>query len=365
MTAGFYAPLPPAPTGVADYAADLLQELRALGPVVVNEPGDVCLYHLGNNQLHRDIYRRALERPGVAVLHDATLHHFFLGWLDRAAYVGEFVWNYGEWSRDLAAQLWEERPRSAQDPRYFERAMVRRIAETSHAIIVHNPGAARIVAAHAPTARVVEIPLLFRAPEGAGEAEALRWRGRLGVAPHVFLFGVFGHLRETKRLLPILRAFARVRAVVQNAGLLVAGDFCSAGLARAAAPLLDSPGVLRLGRLPGRDFRLAAAAVDACINLRAPAAGETSAIAIQLMGIGKPTILTSGEETSRFPDAACLRVPADLAEERTLADHMMWLSQSPTAAREIGLRAAAYIAAHHAPAAAARRHWDLLCELCR
>ena len=62
--------------------------LRRHGSV---EPGarraDIALYHLGNNQLHRKIYRRALAKPGVVVLHDAVLHHFFLGSLDRAEYV--------------------------------------------------------------------------------------------------------------------------------------------------------------------------------------------------------------------------------------------------------------------------------------
>lgn len=363
MKVGYYAPLPPAPTGVADFAAALLEELRALGPVEVSAPGDVALYHLGNNQLHREIYDRALAQPGVAVLHDATLHHFLLGALGRAAYVEEFLFNYGAWSADLAAELWAERSRSAQDPRYFEHAMVRRIAERSRAVIVHNPGAARVVAAHAPEARVAEIPLLFRPPERVGEAEAMRWRQSAGVEPGAFLFGVFGHLRETKRLLPTLRAFARVRAARPEAALLVAGRFCSSDLERAAGGLLSAPGVVRRDYLPGREFWRAAAAVDACVNLRYPAAGETSAIAIQLMGIGKPTLVTEGEETSRYPEEACLRVPTGLAEEPALAEYMMWLAGSRTAAQEIGLRAAAHIAARHEPAAAARRHWELLCEV--
>src|SRR4029077_11842764 len=83
MTAGYFAPLPPARTGVADYSATLLGALRQRGTVNVNASrADVFLYHLGNNQLHREIYRRALARPGVVVLHDAVLQHFFLGWLD-------------------------------------------------------------------------------------------------------------------------------------------------------------------------------------------------------------------------------------------------------------------------------------------
>lgn len=363
MTAGFHSPLPPAPTGVADYAAALLEALRAFGEVKVNsEGGDVCLYHLGNNQLHREIYRRALERPGVVVLHDAVLHHFFLGSLDRAAYLDEFVWNYGEWNRGLAAELWEERRRSAQDPRYFRYAMVRRAAEASRAVIVHNPGAARIVAGHAPAARVVEIPHLFRAPAPMGEAAALAWRERHGVATSTFLFAVFGHLRETKRLPSVLRAFERVRAAGADVALLVAGEFVSPDLARAAEPLLSSSGILRTGYLPEREFWLAASACDACVNLRYPAAGETSGIGIRLMGIGKPVLVSGGEETARLPETACLRVAGGLAEERMLAEYMMWLGESRAAARDIGLRAAAHIATYHSPAEVARRYWELLCE---
>ena len=100
MTAGFFSPLPPARTGVADYSASLLAELRRLGSVeVAPDRCDVALYHLGNNGLHAPIYRRALTDPGVIVLHDPVLHHFFLGQLSEPAYIAEFVYNYGEWNR--------------------------------------------------------------------------------------------------------------------------------------------------------------------------------------------------------------------------------------------------------------------------
>ena len=105
MTAGFYSPLPPARTGVADYAAALLTGLRAFGAVEVAPARcDAALYHIGNNGLHAAIYQRALEQPGVVVLHDAVLHHFLLGQLDEAAYVQEFVFNYGEWTRGPARE---------------------------------------------------------------------------------------------------------------------------------------------------------------------------------------------------------------------------------------------------------------------
>jgi glycosyltransferase involved in cell wall biosynthesis len=366
VTVGFFSPLPPAASGVADYAAALLPALEALCRVRVNSAkADVCLYHIGNNPLHAAIYRRALAHPGVAVLHDAAIHHFLLGTLSRQAYLDEFAYNYGEFRREQGARLWEARRRAPQDPDYFGHALVRRIAERSLAVVVHNPAAQRIVLAHAPAARVVQIPHLSAPPVLPAREETLRWRAAQGIPEDAFLFGVFGYLRETKRLPGILRAFARVCAAGARTALLVAGDFVSPSLERALAPQLSAPGVLRLPFAPEAEFWRMASAADACINLRYPSAGETSGITIRLMGIGKPVLVSAGDETASFPADAVLRVDPGLAEESALAEYMMWLPGRPEFARRIGARAAAHIAAHHSLADAAASYFRLLSSCCR
>ena len=362
MRVAYFAPLPPARTGVADYAAALLAVLRRHGSV---EPharrADIALYHLGNNQLHREIYRRALAQPGVVVLHDAVLHHFLLGALDQAAYIEEFVYNYGEWNRALAEDLWRGRAKSGFDRRYFDYPMLKRIAERSRAMVVHNPAAARMVREHAPNAAVIEIPHLFAPPELPPGWEAIRMRQSLGVPTHESLFGVFGYLRESKRLFAVLRAFGRLRKAQPDTRLLIAGSFVSSDLERAAAPLLTAPGVVRLPYLAERDFWRGALAVDACINLRYPAAGETSGIAIRLMGVGKPVLLTDGEENSHYPAAACLRVESGVAEEDSLWHNMFLLTSMKECAGEIGLRASGYIVERHQAVQIAEQYWNTLC----
>jgi glycosyltransferase involved in cell wall biosynthesis len=358
---GYFAPLPPARTGVADYAAALLAALRGHGTVEPNARGDVALYHLGNNQLHREIYRRALAEPGVVVLHDAVLHHFMLGALDRAAYIDEFVYNYGGWNGGLAEDLWRARAGSGFDRRYFDYPMLKRISERSRAVVVHNPAAARMVREHAPGATVVEIPHLFAAPELPAGWEVIRMRQSLGVSTHEILFGVFGYLRESKRLFAVLRAFGHLRRARPDAHLLIAGPFVSSDLARAAAPLLNAPGIMRLPYLSERDFWRAALAVDACINLRYPAAGETSGIAIRLMGVAKPVLLTDGEENSRYPATACLRIELGMAEEDSLWHNMFLLTSMKECAGEIGLRASEHIVERHQAVQIAEQYWDILC----
>jgi glycosyltransferase involved in cell wall biosynthesis len=365
MRVGFYSPLPPARTGVADYSAALLAELRKHGPIdIAPERADAALYHLGNNAQHAAIYRRALERPGVIVLHDAVLHHFLLGQLDQAAYIEEFVYNYGEWNRGLALDLWRARAASGSDPRYFSYPMLRRIAERARAVIVHNPAAAAAVQGHVPLARVVEIPHLFHAPARPSEGEVLRYRQRLGIAPGTRLFGVFGYLRESKRLLSVMQAFAAVHRDRPETALLIAGEFASTDLARAVAPLLGGSGVIRLPYLEEREFWLAASAVDAGINLRYPAAGESSGIAIRLMGLGKPVMLTDSVEISRFPEDACIRIPAGPEEPDSLREHMILLTSMSEVARAIGLRGAGHIREHHGVEQIGNRYWELLSECC-
>ncbi len=323
---------------------------------------DVLLYHIGNNPLHRDIYAAALNKPGVVVLHDAVLHHLLLGWLSRDEYLREFEYNYGSWSRGLGEDLWRDRARSSADPRYFECGMLRRIAEASTAVIVHNPAAAAAVTAHAPAARVVEIPhLLLRGPVPSAP-ETIAARSRLGIDGAACLFGVFGHLRESKRLPVVLRSVKQLRAEGVNCALLVAGHFVSEALEQSLETALHCPGIYRAGYLPEADFTALMAAVDACINLRYPAAGETSGIAIRAMGMGKPVILTNGLDTLRYPETVCLRVMHDESESQMLQSYMRWMCDCPEGGREIGRRAAVHIAERHSPADVARQYAAVLAE---
>lgn len=349
-----YAPPPGSPTGVADYAESLARALETYGAL------PAPLYHLGNNGLHASIYRRALEIPGVIVLHDAVLHHFLLGTLTRQQYVNEFVYNYGEWRRHLAEELWAERASSAVDLRYFEFPLIRRAVERSRAVIVHNPGAASIAESHGAK-NVHVVPHLFESgshPEASGAAQ---FRANLGIAQGATLFGIFGYLRETKRILPSLDAFRRLHAARPNTALLLAGDPVSPDLARLLAAEPAHPAIYRAGHLSESDFRTASAAIDCCINLRYPAAGETSGIAVRMMGIARPVILSDGPQNADIPAMACLRVTPGVAEAAELFHHMVMVSEFPGLARDIGNEAGRHIREHHSLELVARRYWQILC----
>ena len=353
MTAGFFAPMPPAPTGVADYASNLLRALRTHGSVELSG-GNVKLYHLGNNGLHREIYFRALREPGVIVLHDAVLHHFLLGTLTRDQYVEEFRYNYGDWTDCLAAELWNRRGLSASDERYFEFPMLRRVCETSRAVIVHNPAAVRAVARHCPSVEVFEIPHLFVPEPRPSEVEILDIRRALAVRPEEPLCAVFGYLRESKRIRTVIEACgaAQIR-------LLIAGT-CPNDLAKSLAPYFCLPWVVRRPFADYRTYTLLRHAADICANLRYPSAHETSGITVSLMGGGKTVLVSNAEENSGYPGDACVRIDSGIAERDHVTSILTWLREFPSYIRDVGSRAQLHIGQEHSVERVAAMYWDAI-----
>ncbi len=361
MTVGYHAPPPGSLSGIADYAETLRRALERLGRVESGaDRADIHLYHLGNNRLHEQIYARALREPGVIVLHDAVLHHLMLGTLSGEEYISEWVYNYGEWRRDLGEELWRERARSAFDPRYFQFPMLRRILERSRGVIVHNPGAAAIARAQGAS-RVEIIPHFCETGAIPEAADLARFRQHLGVEQGTVLFGLFGYLREPKRVMPCIRAFERLHKLRPDSALLLAGEVVSGDLRRLLQNKPNHPAIHRLGRLSERDFAIAGAAVDCCLNLRYPGAGETSGIAVRLMGLARPVIVTDNAENSSFPPAAVLRVAAGVAESAELFEHMLLVTEFPRIGREIGRAAQLHVRQCHALEPVARKYWEALC----
>jgi len=160
----------------------------------------------------------------------------------------------------------------------------------------------------------------------------------------------------------VLQVFEAIHRDLPCTALLVAGQFVSRDLERAVEPWLHSPGVIRLPYLDEQEFWLAAAAVDACINLRFPTAGETSGIAIRFMGIGKPVMMTDTLECSHFPEDAAVRISSGVAERDSLRQHMLLLTSISGLAGAIGQRGAGHIHTYHGVDRCAAAYWKLLCE---
>jgi len=358
------SPLPPASTGIAEYTVRLRQALElcaaesgagfafeAVDASLLDSARafDVRIYQIGNNSLHAAAYHAALATPGIVVLHDAVLHHLLLGLLSEQQYREEFVYNYGGWYRDIATDLWRERGHAMADDRYFRYPLLRRIAEASRALIVHNPKAARLAReALRQSAReiaVVEIPHYVDVPGLPQAQEIASRRAELGIPPDAVVISCFGYMRPPKRLHSLHNALRRIDVPCR---VLIVGEFVSPGYEASLDGLLRDARVVRLPYVPEEEFWRLAALTDICVNLRYPSVGETSGVAMKLMAAGKPVLVTESEEYACFPDMAVVRIDSGEAEIEMLAHYLYALATDPEMRALIGGNAAEYVREHHA-----------------
>src|SRR5215467_12881781 len=118
MRVAFFSPLPPSPSGIADYSQALAERLTGLADIeLFSGPGrtfhpadfDLALYQLGNNPEHAFVYEQAIEHPGVVVMHEANLHHLVADLTitrgDWDAYLKEVEYNGGGAALEYARRV--------------------------------------------------------------------------------------------------------------------------------------------------------------------------------------------------------------------------------------------------------------------
>ncbi len=398
MRIAWVSPLPPEPSGISDYCAELLPHLarspeverldlyvedgRRPDPVpaglgvdalrnLAAKAGayDAIVYHLGNNgDHHAEIYRTLCAVPGVVVLHEYMLHHLIravtLARGNPAGYVEEMRYAYGRSGQSMAKRfLASGLPFDTWSYPLFERTV-----DASRAILVHNEHARERIHRSRPAARVGLAPMPFDpaafGPWAEDPAAARRAaRAELGIAEGTFVVASFGFVTPAKRLPVTLEAFRRLRREVPDAVYLIVGE---------VSPHYDFASVLDRGldqgvRLSGRiafdAFERAMLAADVAINLRFPTGGETSASLIRLLGLGIPTIVSRNGSFAEISAGCCLPVDLDETEADLLAAYLLRLARDPDLRRRIGAAARAFVAERHSPQAAVHGYLSFLAEV--
>ena len=231
MRLAVWSPLPPSASGIADYAAEqrpLLEthvDLVAVGedPGAGRPDADLDLYHLGNSPAHGYIYRAALDRPGVALLHDWSLHHLVLSETvergDTPGYLREMRHAYGERGTFVGRQVARALGGDLL-PALFP--LNDRILEASLAVVGLTTWIAERAALRLPGRPVLHLPhhlsLPFDPIPTRGEA-----RRALGLPRDALVVTAPGLATASKRLGVALRAAGPLAARWPSLRFVVAG----------------------------------------------------------------------------------------------------------------------------------------------
>lgn len=389
MQLAVFTPLPPAPTGIADYSELLLTALHESDDVDVvaycppgatsqsfpiREPGgfdgsSLAMFHVGNSEHHDFLYPYLGERPGVLVLHDLVLHHARLNTYLQSPEVRDYRADMGNREKRDKALAEIDAYRNEVAAAYQERGaeiaeiaihmgggrllyaypLYEHLVRSSRMTLVHGTAARDEVlerCPNVPAERVRRVRMGIPAPEPVDVAEA---RDRLGltVPENGLLLASFGLVTPEKRIGTALRAVRRLKASGIDARYALVGGTVEHYDALAEADALGIADAVTLtGRVPEEQFWLYAFAADVCLNLRYPSAGETSATLLRLLACGRPVMVTDQIHVTDVPDSVVARVRLEGDEDGLYCD-LVDLVRSEDRRRELSKNSREFILREH------------------
>ncbi|MCK9510954.1 MAG: glycosyltransferase [Pigmentiphaga sp.] len=385
----YVSPLPPVPSGIADYSVDIVPalaehfdvtlvlaqaELRA--PALESLPRlgvaefrrrasefDHVLYHLGNSPHHAYIVELLREIPGVVVLHDVYLGHL-LAYLQSSGRdpnaLRRAVWQTHGLS---ALRLWRQQGVAAVLDRF---PACGELLAWADGVIVHSHHARERIEAAMPAgvpAPVAVVPLPQAAPAALPDrAEARR---RLGIAHDTFLTCSFGYAGPGKlaRELVIGWRDAGLAADAQACLHLVGGHQLGGESARQLEAELDAtPNALLTGYADAQTYRDYLAAADLAVQLRTASRGETSRAVLEVMAHGIPLIANAHGANAEVP-AEWLTLLDDPLDPQALAQALRAARHDPAAAVERAAAGRNGVRRNHAPGVAAEGYRDAIARM--
>jgi glycosyltransferase involved in cell wall biosynthesis len=390
MNIGLFSPLPPSPTGVADYSKMLLEGLRLHAPdwnieaySDAEDDSDLAaaalpassfhenksnrsylpVYHMGNSRHHDFIYPFLFRYPGVAVLHDLVLHHARLASYLKSPEVEAYRADMGNSDkRDRAltqmnaytseveaaypaqgAAVAEVALRMGGGRLLYEYPLHELVVRASKMTLVHSPIARERVLESCPDSTVREVRMGIEIPEAVDRKKARR---RLGLSSGLILAS-FGLVTPEKRITTALRCLKRLLLEGVDAEYILVGDTVSHYDALEEARNLGVAHRVQLtGRVSEKDFRLHAFAADICLNLRYPSAGETSATLLRLLAAGRAVMVTDQIHYLDIPDGVVARVNLE-GEEHGLYCDVMELVRHENERRRLEDNSRRFVVAEH------------------
>jgi glycosyltransferase involved in cell wall biosynthesis len=382
MKLNWFSPLPPAKTEIAYYTARVVRYLGKRAEVTLwtdqsnwdadlenyarvrryragpdfwaeLNHSDISIYHIGNNALfHNWIWQVSRSHPGLVILHDLHLHHFFAGVHCGAAqgvgeYLAQMKFYYGAEGQHDGEECFK---RGAPIMHYLAERypLTLHALENALGVLVHTPDAFHILkeenlwpVAYAPLPYAAEMsdqaPLLSEEPY------------------HLI---IFGHLGDNRRLDVLFKALAELPTKDQF-HLDIYGQLWDKKLVLGQIRSLELKSHVTVhGFVPEEKLNAALSRASLAINLRYPTMGEASASQLRIWSHALPSLVTKiGWYATLPPDTvAYVRPEHEVADIKA---HLSAFLDNPERFSRMGERGRRVLEEEHQPEAYVQAILDL------
>lgn len=393
-----FSPVPPCENGIADYTGEILalhardfdvtvvladdhaapperEDWAGIRFVFLSEylshrldyAGHIHLYHLGNNPDHVYMLPIAMERPGVIVLHDVSLHHLIdcatLRWGDFSGYTAFLEREYGRLGLLLGDQF--ETHRWRERAMFYELPLTRTLLARAKGVVAHSAFAYFKVKAQSPATPVTLIPHhLTPVAEAVDSLDPWETREKLGLDNVDLVLLSLGFITKAKQVDAVFRVLAAVRDKLPPFKYVLAGG-------RLPDQFDVDAEIIRYGLedvvtvtdyLDETAFFEYIAAADIVINLRYPTGGETSGTLIRALGCGACVVVVDHGPFAELPDDICVKVPWSARFGDDLETALLDILQDPEKRASIGARAKRFLRERHAIERSAEAYREALLQ---
>lgn len=336
----FFSPLPPLESGISDYSVDIIhalaktfdidvyiddgytpdqlpdERIHVLPHVKYNERRKKyreTVFQVGNSLFHDYMWPYIQKWGGLVVLHDYNLHGVL-----QAKFLGKQN-KPEEYRKALMEDLTEQECRVCMDAvgNWAKLDTVRTKYEVNgyiinHAdkIVVHSDDAKKKLLERNIGRSVRRIRSYAKIEPMKSTKEA---KEEMGIDPDHIVLAAFGGVHETKRAIPILHAFAKLREDYDSVYLIFGGKL-DKGLESEFNNTLHELGIEDQVKVTGYQdldtFLKYMDAADICLNLRWPYNGETSGSLMRMLAKGKCIVVNDIGSFSEIPDHAVIKLPS-------------------------------------------------------
>ncbi len=370
MKLNLFSPLPPTRSDIARLTVHMLPHLAREAEVVVwcSDPewkleppsgvtirgydwqrppwreineADATLYQMGNDPRYHDaIWRLSQQHPGIVILHDLMMQHFFSGLvfhdrgLNRRQYL-ELVERYQGIKGRVLAETHVQGLLSTEE--LAQRCPLTEAAtENALAVIVHSPAA---FVALPEDISVALLPLCVGMPLPELEAKPRD-------PTDLYRLTVFGFLGPNRKLPLLLRALAtfpeRDRFRLDIYGTMDGQEKMEQLVCRMGLP----ESVTLHGFVSASQLDVALRQTDLAVNLRDPSMGEASGSQLHLWQYGLPSLVTRRAWYATLPEDTVAFVRPE-HEIEDIQGHLTSFLRDPEKYRALGRNGRRHVAEHH------------------
>lgn len=370
MKLNLFSPLPPLRSDIARVTTNLLPLLAEKAEVVVwsseakwdqamtagatvrpydvaHPPwreiseADVTFYQMGNDpRYHHGIWRLSRQHPGIVILHDVMMQHFFSGLvfhgldLTRRDYLELVERHDGAKARSLAES--HLNGFLTTEELGLRSPLTGAATENALAVIVHSQAALHLVPEATPAAY---LPLCVGAPAPAELPSSKK-------ESDVYRISLFGFLGPNRRLPDLLRALARFPER-DRFRLDVYGTIDGA---EKIQQLISRLGLRECATMHGfvesSVLEEALRRTDLVANLRNPSMGEASGSQLHLWQHALPALVTRAAWYETLPENTVAFVRPD-HEIEDIQAHLDGFLANPEKYRQLGRNGRRYVAEKH------------------